>query len=110
MKKLSILVAILLLLSACAAESPAEPQETQGYEHKDFVSDLPQEDCYLCGNGSDPLTSLFWGEDNVGIINLNTFELLRIEINRYDDHGQLIEEGSYGTRRNRRTDRFARIT
>ena len=92
MKKLSILVAILICLSACAAESPPESQETQGYEHKDFVSDLPQEDCYLCGNGSDPLTSLYWGEDNVGIINLNTFELLRIEINRYDDHGQLIEE------------------
>lgn len=82
---------VCMILSACGNETP-EPPETQGYEHKDFVSDLPQEDCYLCGNGSDPLTSLYWGEDNVGIINLNTFELLRIEINRYDDHGQLVEE------------------
>ena len=37
MKKLSILVVILLLLSACAAEIPTESQETKGYEHKDFV-------------------------------------------------------------------------
>ena len=92
MKKLSILVAMLLLLSACGAENPTTAQKTQSYEHKDFISDLPQEDCYLCGNGSDPLTSLYWGEDNVGIINVNTFELLRIEINRYNDQGQLIEE------------------
>lgn len=93
MKKLALLLlAAIVLLSACAAEPSEEPLETQGYEHKDFVSDLAQESCYLCGNGSDPITSSYWGEDNVGIINLNTFELLRIEINRYDDHGQLIEE------------------
>ena len=93
MKKLTILLlAFIVLLSACAADTSEEPLETQDYEHKDFVSDLAQENCYLCGNGSDPITSSYWGEDNVGIINLNTFELLRIEINRYDDHGQLIEE------------------
>ena len=28
----------------------------------------------------------------MGIINLNTFEVLRLEINRYNDHGQLLEE------------------
>ena len=26
------------------------------------------------------------------IVNLNTFEFLRLEINRYDDHGNLLEE------------------
>ena len=93
MKKLTILLlAFIVLLSACAADTSEEPLETQDYEHKDFVSDLAQENCYLCGNGSDPITSSYWGEDNVGIINLNTFELLRMEINRDDDHGQLIEE------------------
>lgn len=68
-----------------------EPEPTE-YTHIDFVSELPQEDCFLCGDGSDPITSLYWGEDNVGIINLNTFDLMRLEINRYNDHGQLIEE------------------
>ena len=28
----------------------------------------------------------------MGIVNLNTFELLRLEINRYDDQGSLIEK------------------
>ena len=36
--------------------------------------------------------SLHWGEDNVGIVNLNTFEMMRLEINRYGNHGELIEE------------------
>lgn len=92
--KVRIIPAIVItcmVLTACATDTPT-PQETQGYEHVDFVSDLAQEACFLCGDGSDPLTSLYWGEDNVGIINLNTFELLRIEINRYDDYGKLIEE------------------
>lgn len=28
----------------------------------------------------------------MGIINLNTFEMMRLEINRYGDHGELLEE------------------
>lgn len=51
-----LIMVVCMILSACGNESP-EPEETQGYEHKNFVSDLPQEDCYLCGNGSDPLSS-----------------------------------------------------
>lgn len=38
--------------------------------------------------------SLHWGEDNVAIVNLNSFEVLRLEINRYGDHGELIEEAA----------------
>lgn len=89
---LGVLMACLLLVSC--GNNAIEPQETQEYKHIDFVSDLPQEDCFLCGDGGDSSTSLYWGEDNVGIINLNTFELMRIEINRYDDHGQLVEEAA----------------
>ena len=79
----------LAMYGVAAAASEPEPAE---YSHVDFASALEQTDCYLCGNGSDPITASYWGEDNVGIINLNTFELLRLEINRYGDHGQLIEE------------------
>lgn len=83
----------LMLLPACANDAPEQP-EAKGYEHIDFASDLSPEECFLCGNGSDPLTSVRWGEDNVGIINLNTFELLCIEINRYDENGELIEKAA----------------
>lgn len=78
----------ILGLAPHTAKKEAEPTE---YIHVDYVSVL-QGECFLCGDGSDPITSHYWGEDNVGIINLNTFELLRLEINRYNDHGQLLEE------------------
>lgn len=95
MKKLKmVLLAILILLSTCAIKSSPESKESRDYKHEDFISDLCQENCYLCGNGSDLLTSSYWSEDNVGILNLNTFELLRIEINRYNDSGQLIEKAA----------------
>ena len=81
----------ILIMATHTAKQAQEPME---YSHIDFVSELKQSECYLCGDGSDPITSLYWGEDNVGIINLNTFELMRLEINRYDDHGQLVEEAA----------------
>jgi len=52
-----------------------------------------KEDCYLCGNNS----TLDWkhlGEKNVGIVSLNTFQMLPVSINRYDDAGMLIEENT----------------
>jgi len=36
--------------------------------------------------------SFYLGEDNVAILDLNTFEFLRLEINRYDMEKNLIEE------------------
>ena len=81
----------LTIFGMAALSVGREPEPTE-YTHIDFVSELAKEDCFLCGNSSDPITSLYWGEDNVGIINLNTFELLRLEINHHGDHGQLIEE------------------
>lgn len=82
---------VILTLASGASNREAEPTE---YTHIDYVSELQQENCFLCGNGADPLTAHYWGEDNVGIINLNTFKLMRLEINRYDEQGQLIEEAA----------------
>lgn len=76
---------VILALATHAAEQKAELIENK------YISEL-QGECFLCGDSSDPITSHYWGEDNVGIINLNTFEVLRLEINRYNDHGQLLEE------------------
>ena len=85
---LCMFLAILLIATHTAKQEQA-PTATE-YSHIDYVSDLAQSDCFLCGNGSDPITSLYWGEDNVAVINLNTFELMRLEINRYDDHRQPV--------------------
>lgn len=60
---------------------------TEEYEHIDFVSSITSTDCFVCSEQGP-----YWGEDNVGIVDLNTFELLYLPINRYGDHGELIEE------------------
>ena len=82
---LIMLVAIII----AARISDAQEQTPKEYEHIDYVSNITQEECFVCGANSG---YTYWGEDNVGIVNLNTFELLYLEINRYDDHGNLIEE------------------
>ena len=82
--------AVVMFLALVCIANFTDREKTANYEHIDYVSAIQQEDCYLCGDGADPLTAAYWGQDNVGILNLNTFEVLRLEINRYDDHGELI--------------------
>ena len=82
---LAMLVAIII----AARISTAQKQIPKEYEHIDYVSNITQKECFVCGTNNG---YSYWGEDNVGIVNLNTFELLYLEINRYDDYGNLIEE------------------
>ena len=90
-KLVGLILVFLLLLTACSnGEQPSISKKE--YEHIPYVSDLSQEECFVCGENPNHPISSYWGEDNVGILNLNTFEVLYIEINRYDDNGQMIEE------------------
>lgn len=59
-------------------------------EKPKFYSELPKEDCMLCGTGTGTrsLLPLYQGQDNVGIISLNTFTISLVEINPYDDYGR----------------------
>lgn len=84
--------AMLAILIVAANVSAVREQNPKEYEHIDFVSTITQEDCFVCGNSTKDPMSLHWGEDNIAIVNLNTFEVLRLEINRYGDNGKLIEE------------------
>jgi hypothetical protein len=85
-------LAMLILIIVAANVSTAKERIPEGYEHIDYISTITQEECYVCDDTKDFSGFLYWGEDNVGIVNLNSFELLRLEINRYDDQGNLIEE------------------
>lgn len=87
---LAMLIALIIIANVSAAKE--QTQENKDYEHIDFISTITQDDCFLCGNGSKFPVSSYWGEDNIAIVNLNTFEMLRLEINRYGDHGDLIKE------------------
>lgn len=78
------------LLTFVALATIADTHKNNGlqeYKHSDYISSITSQDCFVCGENG-----LYWGEDNVGIVNLNTFELLYMPINRYGDHGELIEE------------------
>ena len=83
--------AMLVFLVVATHLCTAQEQKTKKYEHTDYVSSIVQEDCFVCSSTKGSM-GLHWGEDNIGIVNLNTFEVLYLEINRYNDCGELIEE------------------
>ncbi len=85
MKKIILLLLTGLLLTSCA-ERHREPLV--------FSSTIEKESCKLCGENSDSDIEKFRGQDNVGIIDLNTFEVKCVELTRYDMNGQLIEEST----------------
>ncbi|WP_300346185.1 hypothetical protein [uncultured Oscillibacter sp.] len=78
---LALLALFELSLTGCGAEETV------------YHSDTSAEDCYLCKEGIENLLPLYWGQKNVAIISLNTFEPIVLEINRYDRlTGQMLEE------------------
>ena len=82
--------AMFLVLALIANTRNA--QGTEEYEHIDYVSAITEAECYVCGDGGDYTVSAYWGEDNVGLINLNNFDLLYLGINSYGDERELIQE------------------
>ena len=92
MKKLcAYLLLIALLLTACGRNAAPEPTA------EGAVSAVSAEECFLCGNENFP----YWGQNNVGIVSLNTFDVMPIEINHYDDSGAPVTENlEFSTVRN----------
>lgn len=92
------LVSFAIVMVGCAERKVLSDENehnmNQGYETElVYVSDTPASECQLCGDGTGTLLPAYWGEDNVGIIDLNTFQLSHISINEYDDHGRRIKNG-----------------
>ena len=88
----AILGALVMLLAVGAAARLNMNPEQKRYVHMDYVSNITSEACYICSDVRDFAASHHWGEDNVGIVNLNTFELLHLSINPYDECGKMIEQ------------------
>lgn len=85
----ALALALVLLLPACSGQKNT-PASSHSYEHIDFVSTIEKEDCCLCGSG-DALAA-YWGQDNLGLVNVNTFKVLPVDINTYDWDGTQIKE------------------
>ena len=85
-------LAMLVVIIIAATIYAKKDQPPKDYEHIDYVSTITGAECHICSDNGDYTVSAHWGEDNVGIVNLNTFEMMRLEINRYSERGELIEE------------------
>ena len=105
MKKLiPFLLCIVLILSGCS--SPRANDKDSKLSDADletekvvYTSKVDKVDCALCSKAGETLLPLYAGQTNLGIICINSFDLSPIEINRYDDSGNLIEEkAGYSTR------------
>lgn len=60
---------MLLVLSKFHAEIERKEQEPIQAE---YISTIEKTDCFMCGTGNSNAGYTYWGEDNVGILNLNT--------------------------------------
>ena len=95
MKKFLIVLMFSLAfsLTGCGLGQDNYAMENVDSSKTVYHSDTSAEDCYLCGGGMENLIPSYWGQNNVALISLNTFEIKPIEINRYDRlSGRLIEE------------------
>lgn len=90
MKRLLLVLLVLLLLGLPGC---GKGQDNSSTTETIYHSDTSSQDCYLCGDGIANLVPFYWGQNNIALISLNTFDIKPIEINRYDRiTGQLIEE------------------
>lgn len=83
MKRLTLALILLFLssLPGCAAEK--DPGSTWD-RVTEYSSDTSTEDCYLCSGAIENLVPSYWGQNNVAFISLNTFEIIPLEIIRYN--------------------------
>ena len=88
-KRLAAVFTVLALM-LCACGQQAEPERDWKAEAEAAsVSCVSKADCFLCGANAG-----YFGQNNVGLVSLNTFAVMPVEINRYDHSGQLIEENT----------------
>lgn len=96
MKKWMIVCCVLLALSLAGCDTSGDTSSV--LRETTDISRTTPENCVLCGDGTETSFSPYWGQNNVGIVSLNTFEGIPVEINRYGIDGTPMEE---------RTDYFA---
>ena len=80
----------MFLLCGCGQQANTEEEhDWQAEAEAASVYCVDKEDCFLCGTDTG-----YFGQNNVGIVSLNSFSVLPVEINRYDRSGHLIEENT----------------
>lgn len=85
-------VMMFVLLAVISNTQTAKDPQQEKYEHIHYESNITEAECYVCAESGYTTASAYWGEDNIGLINLNNFDLLYLEINRYGDGRELLQE------------------
>ena len=94
-KMCHVLVCILAFCTLCACSQVSEDkQDDQQSKRYEFTSQIEKESCFLCSENEESPLAEFGKHANVGIINVNTFEVMELEINRYDLDGNQIMEAT----------------
>ena len=89
----ALLLSLMLVFAGCGMEQSTDSSGTAIPVKTPYSSDTSADDCYLCGDSTDSPLSPYWGQNNIALFSLNTFEIKPLEINRYDKtDGRLIEE------------------
>ena len=86
----AILVLVAFISGVIVGKMDWNAVSRSEYVHVDFESAITAEACFLCGEHKGSLGPSRWRPNNIGILNLNTFDILYVEINRYDDNGDLV--------------------
>ena len=92
LRSLWIIALVTLLLTGCVADEAKKTEKT--YEHVKLTSSTKKESCAICGEHPDVHWSWYMGQDNVAIVDVNTFDYSYIEINRYHPDGTQITESA----------------
>ena len=88
----TLLLSLMMVLAGCGMKQSSNFSGAAVSTKTSYSSGTSTEDCYLCGGAESPL-SPYWGQNNIALFSLNTFEIKPLEINRYDrTDGRLIEE------------------
>lgn len=90
MKKLILALLVILLTLQVGCRSKQDGDKI--FPNKHYTSSTSAADCFLCS--ADSSHESYWQENNVGIISLNTFEVMPVKIIQYGDNGTLIQENT----------------
>ena len=101
-KQIAILLSTVLLITicACSADPTSKNESKQSaaikrtYTHAEYVSQTTKESCYLCSDNPQSKLTMYFGHNNLGIVNVNSFDVVELEINRYDHSGNQIMEAT----------------
>jgi len=98
-RKLIFLFCLLLALTGCSKSELPDSGTQVKYDAEEkeeviYTSKIEKENCWLCSKQGKTLLPAYAGQNNVGIICINNFDMSPVAINRYDDYGNLIEEAA----------------